>query len=372
MRIAIVGPAHPLREGGITTFNHRLAQQLQAEGHEVLIYSFFLQYPNFLFPGSSQFTKDPAPEGLKIKSILNSINPFNWIKSGWQIRKAKHDVIIVRYWLPFMGPCLGTVLRILKRKETKIICIADNMIPHEKRIGDRLFTKYFSKPIDAFICMSKKVQKDVHLFSSKPSVYTPHPLYDNFGALNTKEIACAQLNLNPNKKYILFFGFIRSYKGLDWLLEAMADERLAADGIELIVAGEFYDDAEMYQEIIQQHQLNARVHLFTQFIPNEAVSTYFSAADVVVQPYKHATQSGITQIAYHFEKPMIVTNVGGLAEGVPHGKVGFIAAPNPTSIADAIHSFYQANSLTDFEKTIKIEKAKYSWDTFTKVLLGNY
>jgi glycosyltransferase involved in cell wall biosynthesis len=180
------------------------------------------------------------------------------------------------------------------------------------------------------------------------------------------------LNLNPNKKYILFFGFIRSYKGLDWLLEAMADERLAADGIELIVAGEFYDDAEMYQEIIQQHQLNVRVHLFTQFIPNEAVSTYFSAADVVVQPYKHATQSGITQIAYHFEKPMIVTNVGGLAEGVPHGKVGFIAAPNPTSIADAIHSFYQANSLTDFEKTIKIEKAKYSWDTFTKVLLGNY
>ena len=372
MRIAIIGPAHPLREGGITTFNHRLALQLMQEGKEVINYSFYLQYPNFLFPGTSQFTADPAPVGLTIKSILNSINPFNWIKAGWQIRKAKHDVIIVRYWLPFMGPCLGTVLRIVKRKETKIICIADNMIPHEKRIGDRIFTQYFSKPIDAFVCMSRKVQKDVALFSNKPSFYTPHPLYDNFGAATTKANACATLQLAADKKYVLFFGFIRAYKGLDWLLEAMADERIQAAGIELIVAGEFYDDPQLYHQIIENRHLKNCVHLFTNFIPNDAVSTYFSAADLVVQPYKHATQSGITQIAYHFEKPMVVTNVGGLAEGVPHGKVGFIAAPHPTAIADAMLKFYEPNSLDNLEQNIQIEKAKYSWDTFTKVLLGNH
>jgi glycosyltransferase involved in cell wall biosynthesis len=373
MKIAIIGPAHPLRGGGISTFNERLAQVLQEQGHHVVIYSFSLQYPSFLFPGKSQFTDEPAPAGLTIHSIINSVNPFNWIKTGLLIKKEKYDLVIVRYWLPFMGPSLGTILRqVRKNKTSRILCITDNIIPHEKRPGDEQFTKYFIKPVNVFMTMSRDVLKDVKTFTSKPVQYTPHPVYDGYAASVSKEEGCRKLNLDPGKKYVLFFGFIREYKGLDLLLEAMGDERMKASGIELIVAGEYYDKtaAERNNEIITRHNLQSKVHLHTDFIPNEEVRYYFSAADLVVQPYKHATQSGITQVAYHFEKPMVVTNVGGLAEVVPDGKVGFVAQPEPASIAEAILHFFEPNSIPDLHENILTEKKKYSWETFTKVLMA--
>ncbi len=370
MKIIILGSAHPLRGGGIATFNERMASVLQEQGHEVIIYSFSLQYPSFLFPGKSQFTDEPAPAGLNIKSVINSINPLNWIIQGNKIKAERADLIIVRFWLPFMGPCLGTILRIVrKNKYTKIVSITDNVIPHEKRFGDEVFTKYFLKPIDAFVAMSKEVLNDLKSFSNKPSVYTPHPLYDNYGVSVNKGEALEKLGLNTSEKHLLFFGFIRKYKGLDWLLEAMNDDRIKVENIKLIVAGEFYGDEEAYTQLIEKFQLHSSVKLFTSFIPNNEVKYYFCAADLVVQPYKTATQSGITQIAYHFEKPMIVTNVGGLAENVPDGKVGFVAEPNPKSIADAIIKFYEPNSIPELETNIKVEKDKYSWDNFIRKLL---
>ena len=372
MKIAILGSAHPLR-GGLAAFNERLAYQLQQQGHEVVIYSFSLQYPSFLFPGKTQFTDEPAPAGLKILTVVNSVSPMNWLSVGAQMNKEKYDLIVVKYWLPFMGPAFGTILRKAKKnKHTRVLCVVDNIIPHEKRPGDKPFTKYFIKAVDAFVTMSKDVLKDVKTFTDKPSYFTPHPIYDSYNEAVSKQAACERLQLDPNKKYILFFGFIREYKGLDWLLEAMADERIVQSGIELLAAGEYYNKEVEANDnkIIEEYKLQSRVHLKTDFIPNSEVRYYFSAADLVVQPYKHATQSGITQIAFHFEKPMVVTNVGGLAEVVPDGKVGFVAEPNPKSIADAILKFYEPNSIPDLHRHILEEKKKYTWDTFTEVMMN--
>ncbi len=372
MKIAILGSAHPLR-GGLAAFNERLAYQLQQQGHTVTIFSFSLQYPSFLFPGKTQFTDEPAPKDLTIKTVVNSVNPLNWMSVGGRMNKEKYDLIIVKYWLPFMGPAFGTILRQAKKNgKTRVVCIVDNIIPHEKRPGDKPFTKYFIKPVDAFVTMSKDVLKDVKTFTDKPSYFTPHPIYDSYNEAVSKEAACQKLQIDPSKKYVLFFGFIREYKGLDLLLETMNDERIKAAGIELIVAGEYYSkDVEANNnQIIEKHGLQQVVHLKTDFIPNSEVRYYFSAADLVVQPYKHATQSGITQIAFHFEKPMVVTNVGGLAEVVPDGKVGFIAEPDPVSIADAILKFYEPNSIPDLRQNILNEKMKYTWETFTEVMMS--
>jgi len=371
MNIAILGSAHPLR-GGLAAFNERLAQQLQQQGHDVVIYSFSLQYPSFLFPGKTQFTDEPAPAGLKIKTVVNSVNPLNWLSVGAEMNRERFDLVIVKYWLPFMGPCFGTILRLAKKnKHTRVVCIVDNIIPHEKRAGDKPFTKYFIGPVDAFVTMSMDVLKDVKTFTDKPAFFTPHPIYDSYLEAVSKDEACRKLGLDAQKKYVLFFGFIREYKGLDLLLEAMADSRIRAAGIELIAAGEYYNkDVEAKNNsIVEKHSLQSVVHLTTDFIPNSEVRYYFSVADLVVQPYKHATQSGITQIAYHFEKPMVVTNVGGLAEVVPDGKVGFVAEPEPASIADAILRFYQPNSLPGLHENILFEQKKYSWETFTKVMM---
>ena len=372
MKIAILGSAHPLRGGGLSTFNERMAGELQQQGHEVVIWSFSLQYPSFLFPGKTQFTDEPAPKGIKILTKVNSINPLNWVTTGREMNRERYDLVIVRYWLPFMGPAFGTILRLARgNKHTRVLCIADNMIPHEQRPGDKQFTTYFIKPVDAFVTMSQSVLADVKTFTTKPVHYTPHPLYDSYGAAVSKAEACARLGLNPDKKYMLFFGFIRDYKGLDLLLEAMGDSRIKQAGIELIVAGEYYDKMveAKCNALIAQHALQDTVHLKTSFIPNDEVRYYFSAADVVVQPYRHATQSGITQVAYHFEKPMVVTNVGGLAEGVPDGKVGFVAQPDALSIAGAILKFYTPGSLPGLHENILHEKAKYTWDAFIKVLM---
>ena len=226
-KVVIIGPAHPLR-GGLATFNQRLAKEFITEGHHCSIYSFSLQYPSFLFPGKTQYSNESAPEGITIHSIINSINPFNWIKVGNRLKKERPDIIVVRYWLPFMGPALGTILRqVRKNKHTRIVCIADNVIPHEKRPGDKAFTKYFLKSSDAFITMSEKVMSDLRIFEKdKPARLVQHPLYDNFGPIISKAEAREKLGVGSQESVILFFGFIRKYKGLDLLLEAMTDERI--------------------------------------------------------------------------------------------------------------------------------------------------
>ena len=342
-KIIIIGPAYPLRGGGMSTFNERLARAFMSEGHSVSIYTFSLQYPSFLFPGTSQYSTEPAPADLDIKVVINSINPFNWIRVGRQIKKERPDVIVVRYWLPFMGPCFGTILRQAKKnRHSKVVCIADNVIPHEKRAGDTAFTRYFVKPVDAFITMSEKVLADLKIFDQqKPAKYIPHPLYDNFGEKISKETARKNLGLPVNERIILFFGFIRKYKGLDILLDAMGILKNKMPGLKLLVAGEFYDDRKSYEEQIGRLQIGGNLILRTEFIPDSELRNYLCAADLVVQPYRNATQSGVTPLAYHFEIPMLVTNVGGLAAMVPHDKAGLVAEPDAGSIAAGIEAYFQ-------------------------------
>jgi glycosyltransferase involved in cell wall biosynthesis len=378
-KIVIIGPAHPLR-GGLASFDERLAKQFQNEGFDATIYTYSLQYPNFLFPGTTQFSSEPAPTDIKIKVCINSINPFNWLKIGLELRKIQPKIIVVRYWLPFMGPCLGTILRLVKKnKTTKIICIADNIIPHEKRLGDTQFTRYFVKPIDAFVTMSKKVLEDLKQFSNKPAQQVLHPLYDNFGEIISKEEARKYLKLNATEPIILFFGFIRKYKGLDLLLEAMKilkDEgrsknlevEKTKNDIKLLIAGEFYEDRKQYDDLIEQLDIKKNLILKTDFIADSEVKYYLCAADFVIQPYKNATQSGVTPLAYHFEKPMLVTNVGGLPDLVPDGKVGLIAESNATSIAEKIVELYNLGE-QHFLPALKEEKKKYSWNILTNKII---
>jgi glycosyltransferase involved in cell wall biosynthesis len=366
-RVVIMGPAHPLR-GGLATFNQRLAQEFINEGHSCEIISFSLQYPSLLFPGKTQFSNDPPPKGIRILSLINSVNPVNWFNTGKFLKKEKPDVIVVRFWIPFMGAALGTILRKVKKNcHTKIVCIADNIIPHEARPGDKALTKYFLKACDSFITMSEKVMEDLKQFQpNKPAMLVRHPLYDSFGEKMSKAEARKHLSLGESDKIILFFGFIRKYKGLDILLKALAEPGTDRN-IKLLVAGEFYEDAQPYFDLVKQLQLEDRVIMQNKFIPDAEVSYYLSAADCVVQPYRNATQSGVTPLAYHFEKPMIVTNVGGLPDLVPDNKAGLVCEPDPASVAAAIRRFYQLGE-DYFIPHLRNEKSKYSWSNLTRAV----
>jgi D-inositol-3-phosphate glycosyltransferase len=383
-KIIIITPAHPLR-GGIAASGERLAQAFQVEGHEVKIYTFSLQYPNFLFPGKTQYSDEPKPQDLDIQVVINSVNPLNWLTVGRQIAAEKADLVICRFWLPIMGPSLGSVLRLVKRnKISKIIGLIDNIIPHEKRVGDRPFAQYFVDACDAFVVMSSSVKEEMTQFSNKPCYYTPHPIYDIYGEKVSKEKALNFLQLPDNQHYILFFGFIRKYKGLDLLIEALGllkkkknmersdiPKTFGTEGgdLKLIIAGEFYGDEAFYTDLIKTQNLENQVIIKSDYIPTEEVKYYFGAADAVVQPYRSATQSGISQIAYHFEKPMIVTNVGGLSEIVPHGEAGYVVEPTPQYIADAIEKFYQNDNAVRLEEGVRKNKERFSWEAMVKVFL---
>ena len=367
LKIIIIGPAHPLR-GGLASFNERLARQFLQEQDDASIYTFSLQYPGFLFPGTTQYSSEQAPNDIRIKVGINSIDPFNWINIGQELKKFRPDIVVVRYWLPFMGPCLGTILHIVKKnKHTKVVCIADNIIPHELRLGDKQFTQYFIKAIDAFITMSAKVMNDLKKFSNKPAQQVVHPLYDNFGQGISKEEARAYLGLPSTEKIILFFGFIRKYKGLDILFDAMKILKERNAGVKLLVAGEFYEDEKPYQEQIAKLGIQDIIYMHTSFIEDSRVKYYLSAADFVIQPYRNATQSGVTPLAYHFEKPMLVTNVGGLPALVPDEKVGVVAEPNAEDIAEKIFKLYRMGE-SYFFPYLREERQKYSWAILTQTI----
>ncbi len=373
-KLALIGTSWPFRGGGIASFNERLARAFQEKGYQVTIYTFSLQYPNFLFPGKTQYSEQPAPTDLNIEVCINSMNPINWISVGRKIKAANPDLVLVRYWLPLMGPCLGTILRIIKgNKHSKIICIADNVVPHEKRPGDKPFTKYFVGPMDGFITMSAKVLADLKEFTQTRAIQAVHPLYDNFGDPLDEAQARQHLGIPVEQPIILFFGFIRKYKGLDLLLEAMAQLKEEAHSHpemlvpKLLVAGEFYDAEEGYQQQIDQLNIRDLLILKTDFIADDQVRYYMSAADFVIQPYKHATQSGVTPLAYHFEKPMLVTNVGGLAELVPNGQVGMVVEPNVKAIAEGIKNLYALGE-KHFLPQLRAEKIKYGWNQLVQTI----
>lgn len=364
MKAIIIGPAYPYR-GGIADTNESLAREMNKAGIETSLFTFKLQYPSFLFPGKTQFSEDPKPSDLKIERVIHSLNPFNWLKTARKINKLKPEIVVIRYWIPFLAPCLGTIAKLISKKTT-VIGLCDNIIPHEHRFGDKQLTKYFTNQCDSFIVMSKTVQEDLKQFSTKNCLYLPHPINDGLGEIIPKTEAKNHLGLKKEEKHLLFFGLIRDYKGLDLLLKSMA---FLPKDICLIVAGEFYSNPEEYHGLIEELGLKSRVIITNQFIPKEEIKYYFSACDIVTQTYKTATQSGVTQIAYHFNKPMIVTDVGGLSEIVPHDVVGFVTSKEPKNIAHFITKFYNEDKESEFVKNIHNEKLKYSWGLFVKELL---
>ena len=369
MKIAIIGPAYPYR-GGIAAFNERLAHEFLSGGHEVDLYTFTLQYPGFLFPGKTQYAEGPAPTDLNIVRCISSINPFNWRDVARHISREHYDLAVFAYWMSFFAPCYSALARRLKK--TKCIALVHNMMPHERSLLDKILPPSFVKTMDGFVALSKSVLDDVAQMDKrqKPKAWSPHPVYDHFGPIEPRETALERLGLDPQCRYLLFFGLVRAYKGLDWLIEAFADERLRKYPLRLLVAGEFYENKETYLNTIQSYGLGNAVIVRDAFVPDEQVKDYFNAADIVVQPYKSATQSGVTQIAYHFEKPMLVTNVGGLDEIVPNGVVGYAVNPDPRSIADALQDFYEHDRHDDFVRNLRVEKEKYSWEKLADVILN--
>ena len=367
MKIIVLGTAHPDR-GGLATFNERLARQFMSEGHEVEVWTFTLQYPSFLFPGKTQYTNEPAPQDLLIRRKLNSCNPFNWFRVGRAVRKAAPDLLICCYWMSFFAPAYGLVSRMAKRNgKTRCIALVHNMIPHEPTILDKLFAPYFVKSQNAFVALSESVVGDIDNLdkAGKPKTFSPHPIYDHYGERINKVKACDALNLPAEKQYMLFFGLVRAYKGLDLLLDAFGQVKDQLPNLQLIIAGEFYEDEEKYRAQIETNGLKDRVIIRNEFVPDGDLRKYFGAADLIVQPYKTATQSGVTQVAFHFEKPMLVTNVGGLGEIVHDHKMGYACEPTAEAIAADLVDYYTQQRQAAYTSYLQKEKTKYAWSKMT-------
>lgn len=370
-KCVIIGPAFPLR-GGIAQLNESLAEEYAKQGIDSVIFSFSLQYPEFLFPGKTQTEANDrkAPEGIDIRSTINSIGPLSWWKTAKLIAQEEPDFIVVRFWIPFMGPALGTILRWLKKYwNVPVLGLLDNVIPHERRPGDRLFTRYFLRACDSYVVMSSSVLKELDLFDrKKPRKLLYHPLYDHFGEEVERPLARRHLSLRPDQRVILFFGIIRKYKGLKLLLKAVSKMQ-QRDRLTLVIAGEFYEDRAKYERLIDRYGIRDHVSVHDGFVDKFKVRYYFSAADIVAQPYLSATQSGVTQIAYHFNRPMLVTDVGGLPEIVPNGKVGYVCSPDAQEIANALDRFFQEDRFDEFSANVVEEKKRFGWDVFAQAIM---
>ena len=370
MKIIIVGPANPYR-GGIADTNESLCGSLVEEEHDASLITFTVQYPKFLFPGKTQFTPDTKPGNVAITRLINSVNPFNWLSVAKKINELKPDLVIVRYWIPLLAPCLGSIVRLLN-KNIVLIAMCDNVMPHEKRIGDKMLTRYFLNAFQGFITLSNTTYKELTSFTSRPKTYYPHPINNNLGEKIDQKAAREYLNLNPEGRYLLFFGLIRDYKGLDLTLKALGTPKVKELDIKLLIVGEFYGARDKYDELIEELDLKENVIIVDQFIPTAEIKYYFSAVDMVVQTYKSASQSGVSQVAFNFECPILVTNVGGLSEIVQHEQVGYVSERDPNQIAAYILDFFIYERRSVFSKNMGLEKHKYNWNAFAGQLLKLY
>lgn len=365
-RIAILGPAYPYR-GGIASFNERLALEFLNHGFQVRLFNFTLQYPSIFFPGKNQYHDGPQPKGLDIVRTLNSINPISWITTANKINDFQPDLLISRFWHPYLGPSIGHVLKKVKAKN---VVVVDNVYPHEKTSGQEIFIKNFMRQVHVPIAMSKTVSGDLSSFFEEDKIiYSPHPLYDNYGSAIDKSKAKDILGLEQEAKYILFFGLIRKYKGLDLLLKAFKEIHEQLDNTSLLVAGEFYDDQQKYESLIDELGIRNKVIIHPEFIPNDKVAAYFSASDLIAQTYKTATQSGISQIAIHFHKPLLLTKVGGLSEIIEDGKHGVLVDPEPLQIANGIVRFFRDMKPSSTELNISDLSKEYSWTNFYEKII---
>lgn len=361
MYAIIVSTAYPLR-GGIAHYNALLAAEL-GKNHRVDTITFKRQYPAFLFPGKTQRESGDAMHASPAPQLIDSVNPWTWFTAAREIRGRKPDMLIFKYWLPFFGPCFGTIARLAKRgRPTRVLFICDNILPHERRPFDVAFTRYAFAAADAFIVQSEAVEHDLlKLCPTARYRNIPHPLYTSFGSALEKQEAKAALGLR-DERVLLFFGYIRPYKGLHTLIDAMA--RLVKHmPAKLLVVGEFYDPELPYREHVRRLGLEESIIFHSGYLPNERVGQFFSAADAVIVPYLSATQSGIVQIAYNFDKPVLCTRVGGLAEVVRENRTGMLVPPDdPDALARAIGQFYAEGGESRFTEAIREEKRLYSWE----------
>lgn len=366
MKIALLSCFYPYR-GGIAQFNANLKNELSRE-HDVRAFNFSRQYPDFLFPGKTQYvTEEDEAVSVESETLLDTANPFNWGRSARRIRQWDPDVLIVRYWMSYFAPSLGFVCRHMSPR-CKVVAILDNVIPHEPHFFDRPFTRYFLSGVDKCVTLCEEVGED--LARIKPDAVRtvlPHPIYTHFGEKIPRSEAEAALSLKSGMKNILFFGLIREYKGLDILLEAF--DRLDKS-YQLIIAGEPYGSFEKYQRMIDSSPCGPRIHVFPNYISDSEVKLYFSAADVTVLPYRSATQSGISSVSNHFEVPMIVTDVGGLRETIGDRGTGIVCNDStPECIAGAITGFFGDPTLREScLEHIRTENERLSWSRFAKDL----
>lgn len=362
-KIVLIGPAHPYR-GGIAHFMGTMVRGLNGRGYTAEAVTFTRQYPELLFPGKTQFETHPAADPIPAQRLIDSINPLSWRKAGQVIATMQPDVVVFQYWMPFFGPAFGTIARRARKSGAQVLAVVHNALPHERRAGDMMLSRYFFKAVDGCIVLSDAVREDLQkLGVDAPVQQVAHPVYDLFGEAPSQENARQGLGLPQDTPVLLFFGFIRRYKGLHVLLEAMPRVLEQVPDARLMVAGEFYGDEQFYHEQIKQYGLADAVLLHSDYIPQADVGRYFAAADVVVQPYVTATQSGVAQIAFHFDKPIILTDVGGLAEIVPHERAGLVVPPeNPEALSDAIVRFFKDNMADHLVAGVREEKKKYSWD----------
>ena len=371
MRLTLLGPFHPYR-GGIVHFLQTLARGLAARGHAVRAVNFRRQYPERLFPGKTQYADGPPPAGApEAPRLLDTVNPLTWRATARRIAADGADVVLFKYWMSFFAPSLGTAARALRKKGVRVLCVVDNALPHERRPGDRALARYVLGACDGLIVMSDQVRRDVESLNlGVPVRQVAHPTYDLFGLPVERGAARRALDLPEGAPVLLFFGFIRRYKGLHVLLDAMPRVMEKLPGAVLVVAGEFYADEAELRAQAERLGLGDAVRFDADYIPDERVGVYFGAADVVVQPYVTATQSGVAGIAYHFGRPVVTTDVGGLAETVPDGVAGLVVPPeNPRALADAVVRFFEEPGLaTRLEAGVAAEREKYSWDRMYEVI----
>ncbi|NDV94647.1 glycosyltransferase [Dysgonomonas sp. 521] len=363
MRIAILSPFHPYR-GGIAQFSEQLSIELMRQ-NEVQVFSFTKMYPDFLFPGKTQYVPEGESSDIDVNRILNSINPFSYIQTAKEINRYKPDVVVIAYWMSFMVPAFSSVCLLLDKK-IKIIALIHNAIPHEKRVIDKPLAKFFFNRCDGFIVLSEPVREDLlSLKKDAKVILHPHPIYNHYGEPIDRNTACENLGIREDKKNLLFFGLIREYKGLDILIEAM---KSLDDSYQLIIAGESYDGFSKYSEQIEKLPYKENVSVHEQYIPDKMVSTFFSAADVLVLPYRSATQSGVVTIAYQMETPMIATNVGALGTSVETSQTGLVVASvSAEDISNGIKKFFSENGqINIYKENLKKEKDLLSWSNFVK------
>lgn len=377
--IVIIGPVWPYRPGGMTSFNQRLVREWQDQGHVVKVLNYTVQYPSWFFPGTSQYTAEPSPVGLDAHRVLNTMSPWTWWKSARLIVRWKPDLVLVRYWTPWLAASLGSVMRLMLRMgcSSPRILLADNLLPHEKLPFTGLLNRWILGATDGLVTLSDAVGEQAINFGYRGlRKVLVHPVYDHFGPALPREEACRRLNLDPDSRYLLFFGLIRPYKGLDLLLKTLASHEFPFWSSEqgqmwkLVVAGEFYENPEAYMQIIRDHNLENRVILRTQFIPDNLVGAYFSIAEALVLPYRHATQSGVTQAALHFGLPLVVTRVGGLAEVMEGTGAGELCEPNESSLGTALQRFCTANTPEDYRLAMQRLALSYGWEPFARDVIA--